>query len=93
MILEIFHERLAAQTPFVVVPRTLTAEQLQRERPFLYLAIMTAGSYEDQASQIALSKECMRYLADRLIVRGERDMDLLQGLLICISWYVSFHTP
>jgi len=89
-ILQTFHERLAAQVPFVVVSRTITAEQLQRERPFLYLAIITAGSFEDQASQLALGNECMRYLADHLIVRGERDMDLLQGLLMCITWYVSF---
>lgn len=39
-LLNIFREEMYSKFPFVVVPPTITAEELRRERPFLYNTIM-----------------------------------------------------
>lgn len=88
-LLSIFQTRLASQVPFVVIPPNMTAKAFSREKPFLYMVVMMAASYEDSGTQLALGKKILEYIAERLILRGEKSMDLLQGLLIYICWFVS----
>ena len=85
-LLSLFHERLAVHIPFVVVPRSLTAEGMRRERPFVFLNVLMVASYEDTGTQLRLGREILEYLTERVILRGEKNFDLFQGLLIYISW-------
>jgi hypothetical protein len=86
-LLSIFHDRLAVQIPFVVIPREMTAEELRTKRPLVYMAIMMAASYKDTATQGDLGKRILQYIAEHVIIKGEKSMDLLQGLLIYIFWF------
>jgi hypothetical protein len=88
ILLSRFHDRLAPKVPFVVIPSHVTAEGLHKEKPMVYLTIMLAASYNDQLTQQELGKLVLRYLTQKAILDGKKSLDLLQGLLICISWFV-----
>lgn len=55
------------------------------------MAVMVAASYEDTNTQLCLGRKALEHMAERIILRGEKSMDLLQGLLIFITW--SVHRP
>jgi hypothetical protein len=88
ILLSKFHDRLAPKVPFVVIPSHVTAEGLHKENPMVYLTIMLAASYNDQQIQQKLEKLVLEYLTQKAILEGKKSLDLLQGLLICISWFV-----
>ena len=50
---------------------------------------MMAALFKDHERQQGLGKDILRYLTDHLILRGEKNLDLLQGLIVYISWSVS----
>ena len=87
-LLGIFRDRLAAQITCVSIPSHFKAEDLHREQPMVYMAIMFATSYADMNTQQELGKLIMRYLATKVIVEGTKSLDILKGLLIFIYWSV-----
>jgi hypothetical protein len=87
-LLSIFRERLAAQIPFVVIPPHLTAKDLHRDKPMVYMTIMFATSYTDMATQQELGRLILKYLATNAILQGRKSLDTLQGLLMYIFWSV-----
>ena len=74
--------------PFISIPSTTTAKQLQQERPFLWLCLMAAGSKSTSQKQV-LGGEIRQTVGQEIVVRSERSIDLLLGLLTFISWQVS----
>ena len=88
ILLSIFQESLAAQLPFVVIPSHVTAEDLHGDKPMVYLATMLASSYKDVTMQLELARLLLRYLATKVVLEGKKSLDILQGLLIHISWSV-----
>lgn len=91
-LLEIFRRDMADQVPFISVPGQMSAQALSREHPFLYRAIMTVASYHESVHQLQMGQDLVKYMTEHLIVLGEKSLDLLQGLLVYITWYNSlFH--
>ncbi len=88
ILLSTFHDRLAPKIPFVVIPSHVTAEGLHKEKHMVYLTIMLAASYNDQVIQQELGKLVLKYLTQKALLEGKKSLDILQGLLICISWFV-----
>ncbi|KAJ5898767.1 hypothetical protein N7495_003511 [Penicillium taxi] len=88
ILMEVFSKRMLPLFPFVVIPVDMTAEQLHRERPFLYLNIsMVACQYAPRQRQI--TKAVQEYIAKHIVLRGEYSLDLLQGLLVHLAWFIS----
>lgn len=87
-LLDIFRENLARSTPFVLIPSEMNAQTLSTEKPFLYRAILTVASYHDSVHQIALGQQFIKDVTEYLILQGQKSLDLLQGLLVYISWSV-----
>jgi hypothetical protein len=85
-----FRRQLARQVPFISLPSDLTTEALSKKRPFLYRAIIVVASYHDSVRQIELGGEFVRHLTEHLIFLGERNLDILQALLVYISWSVTY---
>jgi hypothetical protein len=73
--------------PFIVLPASITARNLLRERPFLYHCIM-AVSCQSPQRQIAFGEEMMQYLGEQMLVKGEKSIDLLLGILTYAGWFV-----
>jgi hypothetical protein len=79
---------MAAYFPFVVIPPTFDARIVLRERPFLFRTIMAAAEQNpnDQKDQV---RDIMQYLALHLFQLGEKNLDMLLGVLVHIAWYVT----
>jgi hypothetical protein len=79
--------RMSAYFPFVRLPEDITAESMVNDRPFLLLAAVTNGSSRYRHLQGALIEKFKEALSQSLILAGEKDLDLLQGLLLHLAWY------
>jgi hypothetical protein len=84
-----FRHKMAFQMPFVIIPPQWGSDELQRQRPFLWRAVMTAASYQNNARQEELGWSLMQDFTTRLLFKSETSLDLLQGLIVHVSWYVT----
>jgi hypothetical protein len=74
--------------PFIVFSSTVSLYSLRREKPFLLLSILSIASSSNQTLQDLLEAELRETLGRKVIFNGEKSLDLLQGLLIYLAWYV-----
>lgn len=88
-LLRIFRSRMTSRFPFVVIPDSVTALDLHRERPCIYLAIMAISAFEDFILQRKLSNLFNRVIADKMVRGKTLSIDVLQGLLLQLAWLVS----
>lgn len=72
--------------PFVRLSDTWTAASMAEDRPFLLLAVVAAASSKYCHLQYALIRRFKESLSQRVIIAGEKDLDLLQGLLVHLAW-------
>ncbi|KAM5437517.1 hypothetical protein McanMca71_000869 [Microsporum canis] len=66
-----FKTGMTEHFPFVLIPPHVMAEQLRRERPFLFLATISSASYTDMPLQRKLGQEVKAAIATRMITNGE----------------------
>lgn len=64
----------------------MTAEELKKQKPFLFDAIMLVAAKQRVASQREAGDKLLAYLSEHLLLRGEKSLDLLQGLLVYLAW-------
>ncbi|GLA17725.1 hypothetical protein AnigIFM62618_004873 [Aspergillus niger] len=86
MLLNEFRTTLMPHCPFVVVPPQTSAESLRKDKPFLFLAILTATLYDNMPLQRMLEKEVKKKVSDCMIYDGPISFEVLQGLLVHIAW-------
>ena len=93
-LLGLFQSRLKS-LPFLTIARETTVSELVATRPFLLLAILAVTSGGQSAQKHALyDDEFLKILGLKYISVGERNLELLQGVLVYCVWYVPcFHTP
>lgn len=70
---------------FIHLSASTAIQQLQQERPFLFLAIM-AVSAKSGSQRLALGHEFKTLLSRELVFSSEGNFDLLLGLLVFIAW-------
>lgn len=75
--------------PAVILPRITTALDLKTSKPVLFLAIIAAASLggDDPDLSKFLNQEVLRLYADRIFIKGEKSLELVQGLLITVAFY------
>jgi len=73
--------------PFVIIRPGTTAAELAEKRPFLFSVIKMATSMNNVGSMKAQMYRIMQHIADYMLLRSERSLDLLQGLLVALGWY------
>lgn len=78
--------------PFVIISPSVTAQELREERPFLFLTVLAAASYENMPLQRRLGKEVKQAVSNRVIIGGEASLEIIQGILIYLAWYVFSNT-
>ncbi|KAF3916077.1 hypothetical protein ABW21_db0209479 [Orbilia brochopaga] len=83
-----YNENLAPLFPAVTFPPGTTAADIRKQRPFLFLAILAAASsiFDADLSRL-LNKEVMRGIADRVIISGEKNLEIIQVINIATLWY------
>jgi len=81
-----FFRTKATVFPFVILSAKISLDILRRDRPFLLLTILAFGAQADLKLQHSLEKEIRESLSKRVIVDGEKSMDIVQGLLVYLAW-------
>ena len=84
--LTIFRSHKIEYFPFLHIPPTTNANQLRRERPFLWLCVMMVASRSISQQQV-LGNKVRDRLAQEMVIKSEQNIDLLLGLLAYIGWY------
>lgn len=78
---------MSVHIPAVVFPPGTTAAEIRKSKPILFLAVLSVGSSGHAELQRALTKEVMQIFADRIICYGEKNLELIQAILISSLWY------
>lgn len=86
---DIYIKRMAPQYPMVVFPTHTTMSDIRRSKPALFLSItaVAIGTLSPDL-QVPLFTEFYRMIAERVVVKGEKALELCQGLLVCCIWYM-----
>ena len=85
--LNTFRPHMATYFPFILVSESTTADELRRDRPFLWLCIMSVAA-KSTAQQKALGREVKISMGREIIAEGKSNIDLLLGLLVFVAWLV-----
>ncbi|KAL3488949.1 hypothetical protein BJX62DRAFT_239533 [Aspergillus germanicus] len=89
-LLSIYRTRLSPQFPFVVIPNSFTATELQRSRPFLAKAIRMVASLRNRRSMWNQSELLLQQISGSVFMRADRSLDLLQGIIVFLGFYHYF---
>ena len=82
-----YAQYMAPIMPFVPIPPNISPNVLLKEHPFKSLA-MNLVSCKNPLRRREATKAIGQYIANHIIIQAESSIDLLQGLLIYISWLV-----
>ncbi|KJZ77851.1 hypothetical protein HIM_02488 [Hirsutella minnesotensis 3608] len=82
-----YKESMIRHLPAVVFPPGTTSAELRRTRPYLFLAVMAAAASERHELQRVLHKELMQLFAYKIVVAGEKNLELVQALQVAVIWY------
>jgi hypothetical protein len=80
-----FRQRHLPLFPMIYLPPSLSVQQLSLERPLVSLAIKTICN-KGCSYQAELSKELRQTIAMKMMVEGEKSLDLLLSVLISTTW-------
>lgn len=72
--------------PFVPIAPEIDAATLRKDSPFLFLVIVMTGLESDHMLQKRLGVESQKVFCERVLIGNERNIDLLQGLLVRLNW-------
>lgn len=83
--LALFRQHMLTFSPVIYISPTTTAREIQQSKPFLWLGIVACTS--SSVRQAYATADKMRTLmANKLVLSGQRSLDLLQGLLVFLHW-------
>lgn len=74
--------------PFVIIEETTKPHELYYNAPALFWMIMAAVAHTSEEVDTSIKKWLRQYLAERIIVRQEKTLEILQAILIHLVWYV-----
>ena len=72
--------------PFVPIPPNISVQELHARKPMLLLAIVTVATWKDRTKQTSLSERYRHELAQRAIIQPQKNISLVQSLLVYLSW-------
>ncbi|TEA20688.1 putative membrane protein [Colletotrichum sidae] len=86
-LLAIYRNELTPSLPFVVVPDTIAASTLAAARPFLMASIRMVASFRHPRSMRGQMYRLLSHVADHMLIRCERSLDMLLGLVVMLGWF------
>lgn len=81
-----FRNELVPSFPSVVVPVDMTVSELRQKKPFLLSTIAMVTCYDDAARQLEMVRIIKQHISTAIVLKEDISFDLLQGLLVCLSW-------
>lgn len=85
---ERFVKDFTPNMPVVIFPPGTTADEIRRKQPVLFLVIMsiTIGPFQPEI-QMQLTNDVHRIFAEKIIIKGEKSLELVQSIVISCMWY------
>jgi hypothetical protein len=77
---------MSAYFPFVIIPNEATVLSMSQDRPFLCLAALAAATSLEKNLQKSLEQSFRVAILQKIMLDGERNLDLLNGLLVYLAW-------
>lgn len=87
VLLSLFVTKLSPTYPFVVVRPGISAQELEKTRPLLFSAIKMVASVRNARSMMAQGYALMKQVTERLLIRSERTLEILQTILLMLGFY------
>ncbi|KAK1998629.1 hypothetical protein LX36DRAFT_748921 [Colletotrichum falcatum] len=84
---ERYNTHMVPHMPAVVFPAGTTADETRKLKPLLFLTIMSVASSESPNVQRRLVKELMQIFAEKIIITGEKSLEIVQALQVAVIWY------
>jgi Fungal Zn(2)-Cys(6) binuclear cluster domain len=79
---------MCSQLPLVVFPPGTKSEEIRKTKPMLFLAVIAVASGTVRTEiQSKLISEAMRQIADRVVYRGEKSLELVQMIQVVTIFY------
>jgi hypothetical protein len=88
LMLQTYRSEIQPLFPFVVILPSITFTLLRQEKPLLVLAILMVSCRHDQVRQTTIAKKLRELISHKMLIKGERNLDILQCLLVYLSWSV-----
>lgn len=85
-----FRVYMAHHFPFVVFPSDISSAIVMKRQPFLFTVCVMTALHSDPGFRACIARDILVYTSDHMLLRGEKSLDLLQGLLVMTAWYGSF---
>ena len=88
---ELFHTYvtdLVPHYPAVVFSRSVTATEIRRTKPTLFLAIIAAASGKSDPSLYStLNSEVISAYAQRIVIESQKSLELVEAMIVTSVWY------
>ncbi|KAI1467996.1 uncharacterized protein F4812DRAFT_428400 [Daldinia caldariorum] len=81
-----FRTKFTPFFPFVVLDPDVPAREILSKKPLLFRAVMLVACRLPLAKQSEIRKSILAYVGHHVLVMEERDLGILQGLLVFIAW-------
>ncbi len=86
-----YHLYFAKNFPFVIVPENIAFHELERQKPFLSKVVLMVGASAIGPGGMAiLVDDILQQISARTIFQAEKNLDLLQGLILFLAWSVLY---
>ncbi|EHA57305.1 hypothetical protein MGG_09276 [Pyricularia oryzae 70-15] len=82
-----YTDHMCPHLPGVIFPPDMTWNRIRVDKPLLFLAVMAASSSETPSLQRVLVREMMQIFAEKIVIIGEKSIELVQALHIAVFWY------
>jgi len=90
ILLRTFKEQFQPRFPFIAIPDDMSADLLRSQNPWIYRAVVMIAFQDDRFRQIEISKQFLIEISASMLVRGEKSLDMLQGLILYNAWSVPY---
>lgn len=89
-LVSLYSDSLYPMHPGVTLPAGSTAATLRHSRPILFLAVLAAASlaapFTTTDQCVRLNREVQVQYARRILLDGEKSLELVQGVLLSLIW-------
>lgn len=83
-----YKEQIAPHFPAIVFPPEATVSEVRVTKPTLFLAILATASAKSHPDlRRALQKETVKAYAERVLIKSEKSLELVQALLLTSIYY------
>ncbi|KAK7409000.1 hypothetical protein QQX98_008819 [Neonectria punicea] len=86
-LLERYNSKMLQHLPAVVLPPQISITELRHTKPILFLSLVAASSAEMPTLQRQLATELMEILAEKVFIRSEKSLEIVQALHLAVVWY------